>query len=150
MGCPFRELLVEAPIGYCFVNPLKPRPTAGLCRDKLAVSQTSDGHCRSLTPNPPALSRSCLLALLSSLTLSTRCDGGRIQRFDGGGEMTDEKLERQQRERQAMRQAIANYAGPITKCPPGRTTKDRHGWPKQRTQEKARRIRNSENTPSSD
>ena len=90
--------------------------------------------------------RSCLLALLSSLTLSTRCDGGRIQRFDGGGEMTDEKLERQQRERQA----IANYAGPITKCPPGRTTKDRHGWPKQRTQEKARRIRNSENTPSSD
>jgi hypothetical protein len=94
--------------------------------------------------------RSCLLALLSSLTLSTRCDGGRIQRFDGGGEMTDEKLERQQRERQAMRQAIANYAGPITKCPPGRTTKDRHGWPKQRTQEKARRIRNSENTPSSD
>ena len=24
MGRPFRELLVEAPIGYCFVNPLKP------------------------------------------------------------------------------------------------------------------------------
>jgi hypothetical protein len=78
------------------------------------------------------LSRSCLPALLSSLTLSTRSDGGRIQSlgFDGGSEMiTDEKLERlperlerQQREREAMRQAIAAYTGPITKCPPGKST----------------------------
>jgi hypothetical protein len=42
-------------------------------------------------------------------------------RFDGGTEMITslEKLERQQREREAMRQAIAAYTGPITKCPPG-------------------------------
>jgi hypothetical protein len=33
-----------------------------------------------------------------------------------------EKRERQQREREAMRQAIAAYTGPITKCPPGRST----------------------------
>jgi hypothetical protein len=51
--------------------------------------------------------------------------------FAGDGEMRftqrtaeteTEKLERQQREREAMRQAIAAYTGPITKCPPGKTT----------------------------
>ena len=30
-----------------------------------------------------------------------------------------ERLERQQREREAMRSAIAAYPGPVTKCPPG-------------------------------
>ena len=43
-------------------------------------------------------------------------------KFDGGGEMITaeseaEKRERQHREREAMRQAIAAYTGPITKCP---------------------------------
>jgi hypothetical protein len=33
-----------------------------------------------------------------------------------------EKLERQEREREAMRQAIAAYTGPITKCPAYRST----------------------------
>ena len=66
-----------------------------------------------------------------------------------GGEMTDEKRERQQYEREEMRKAIAAYTGPVTKCPPGRTTKDRHGWPRQRTAENAR-IRNAETTPSGD
>ena len=33
-----------------------------------------------------------------------------------------EKLEREQREREAMRQAIAAYTGPVTKCPPGKST----------------------------
>ena len=63
--------------------------------------------------------------------------------------MTDEKRERQQYEREEMRKAIAAYTGPVTKCPPGRTTKDRHGWPRQRTAENAR-IRNAETTPSGD
>jgi hypothetical protein len=33
-----------------------------------------------------------------------------------------ERLERQQREREAMRQAVAEYRGPVTKCPPGKTS----------------------------
>ena len=33
-----------------------------------------------------------------------------------------EKLERLQREREQMRQAIANYSGPVTKCPQGKTS----------------------------
>ena len=33
-----------------------------------------------------------------------------------------EKQERQQRELEAMRQAIAAYTGPVTKCPPFKTT----------------------------
>jgi hypothetical protein len=60
-----------------------------------------------------------------------------------------ERLERQQREREAMRQAIGAYTGPVTKCPPGKAA---GGWPRRRTQdqpEKAR-IPNSENTPRSD
>jgi hypothetical protein len=38
----------------------------------------------------------------------------------GVARCTREKLERQQREREAMQQAIAAYTGPITKCPPGK------------------------------
>ena len=37
-------------------------------------------------------------------------------------ETEHEKRERQQREREAMRQAIATYTGPISKCPPGVST----------------------------
>jgi hypothetical protein len=66
---------------------------------------------------------------------------------DGGGEMINEKLERQQREREAMQKAIAAYKGPITKCPPGKAA---GGWPRPRTssqdQPEKARIRNSENT----
>jgi hypothetical protein len=66
---------------------------------------------------------------------------------DGGGEMINEKLERQQREREAMQKAIAAYKGPITKCPPGKAA---GGWPRRRTwsqdQPEKARIRNSENT----
>jgi hypothetical protein len=113
---------------------------------KLAVGQTFDGLCRSLTQTGYTLSRSCLLALL---TLSTRHDSGRIgSSIRWGGEMITslEKLEQQQREREAMRQAIAAYTGPITKCPPGRAGKDSQVVARRRAQEKAR-IRNSENTP---
>ena len=50
--------------------------------------------------------------------------------LDGGGEMITqrteesdlERWERQQRELEEMWQAIANYTGPITKCPPGKST----------------------------
>jgi septal ring factor EnvC (AmiA/AmiB activator) len=53
-------------------------------------------------------------------------------------ESKHEKLERQQREREreAMRQAVAAYAGPITKCPPYKTTdplarpRGRLRWPR--------------------
>ena len=48
---------------------------------------------------------------------------------------TAEKLERQQREREAMRQAIAAYTGPITKCPPGRST---NALPRRRRKETPR------------
>ena len=37
-------------------------------------------------------------------------------------ESKHEKLEREQREREQMRQAIAAYRGPVTKCPPYKTT----------------------------
>ena len=47
-------------------------------------------------------------------------------------ETETERLERQQREREAMRQAIADYTGPVTKCPPGKTTSDPYGPGKQR------------------
>jgi hypothetical protein len=40
--------------------------------------------------------------------------------------ITHEKLERQQREREAMRQAVAAYTGPITKCPPGKAAGGAH------------------------
>ena len=48
--------------------------------------------------------------------------------LDGGGEMITqrteesdlERWERQQRELEEMWQAIANYTGPVTKCPPGK------------------------------
>jgi hypothetical protein len=50
-----------------------------------------------------------------------------------------EKLERQEREREAMRQAIAAYTGPVTKCPPGRST---NAWlsKKKRPPRSVRRI----------
>ena len=38
-----------------------------------------------------------------------------------------ERLERQQREREAMRSAIASYPGRVTKCPPGKSTSDPYG-----------------------
>jgi hypothetical protein len=50
---------------------------------------------------------------------------------------TAEKLERQQREREAMRQAIAAYTGPITKCPPGRST---NALPRRRRKETPRFV----------
>jgi hypothetical protein len=55
----------------------------------------------------------------------------------------DTEKERQQREREAMRQAIAAYTGPITKSSPGRAGKDSQVVAKRRKQEKAR-IRNAE------
>jgi hypothetical protein len=64
--------------------------------------------------------------------------------FAEDGEMiTDEKLERlcekverQRRELEEMQRAIAAYAGPITKCPPFKTTdpsarpRGRPRWPR--------------------
>jgi hypothetical protein len=64
--------------------------------------------------------------------------------FAGDGEMiTDEnlerlreKVERQRRELEEMQRAIAAYTGPITKCPPFRTTdpsarpRGRPRWPR--------------------
>jgi hypothetical protein len=47
-------------------------------------------------------------------------------------ESEQEKRERQQREREQMRQAIADYIGPITKCPRGKTTSDPYGLGKHR------------------
>ena len=50
-----------------------------------------------------------------------------------------EKLEREQREREQMRQAVAAYSGPVTKCPPFKTTdplarpKGRPRWPRRIT-----------------
>ena len=38
-------------------------------------------------------------------------------------ESKHEKLEREQREREQMRQAVAAYASPIIKCPPFRTNR---------------------------
>jgi hypothetical protein len=50
-------------------------------------------------------------------------------------ESKHEKLEREQREREQMREAIAAYSGPVTRIPPGKTTwgwlrsaKQRPGW----------------------
>ena len=37
-------------------------------------------------------------------------------------ESKQERRERQQRELEQMRQAVANYSGPITKCPPYKTS----------------------------
>ena len=90
---------------------------------KLAVGQTSDGLCRMYAdPN-----RIHALSFVPS-RLSARCAGGRIRIPIWGSKMQrteespQERLERQEREREQMRQAIAAYAGPVTKCPPGRTS----------------------------
>jgi RNA-directed DNA polymerase len=65
----------------------------------------------------------------------------------GGPEMPaeseQEKRERQQREREQMRQAIASYKGPITLCPPGRST---NVQPRRRGEQK-KTPTGSENTP---
>jgi hypothetical protein len=50
-----------------------------------------------------------------------RFGNGELQRE----ESKHEKLEREQREREQMRQAVAAYSGPITKCPRGKTS-DQH------------------------
>ena len=42
-----------------------------------------------------------------------------------------EKVERQRRELEEMQRAIAAYTGPVTKCPPFKTT-DPHARPKGR------------------
>jgi hypothetical protein len=56
-----------------------------------------------------------------------------------------EKLERQQREREEMRQAVAAYTGPITKCPPGKST---NVLPRRRAHDEQKKTPTSENTPS--
>jgi hypothetical protein len=63
--------------------------------------------------------------------------------------ITPEKLERQQREREAMRQAIAAYTGPITKCSPGRSTNvlPRRRPSSQDQQKETPTLVGSENTP---
>ena len=43
-----------------------------------------------------------------------------------------EKRERQEREREEMRQAIADYKGPVTICPRGKSTSDPYGLGKHR------------------
>src|SRR5262249_25647666 len=73
----------------------------------------------------------------------------------GGGEMiTREKLERQQREREAMQQAIAAYTGPITKCPPGKAAEgpprrraSSQDQPKNAPTQNSEDIRNADFTP---
>jgi hypothetical protein len=92
----------------------------------------------AIVPVPPFLSS-------VPSRLSSRCTGGRIPSLDGDDEMIhtqrtaeseSEKRERQKREREAMRQAVANYTGPVTKCPPFKTTdplarpKGRPRWPR--------------------
>ena len=62
--------------------------------------------------------------------------GGVMQRT---AESLQEKLERQQREREEMRQAIAAYTGPVTKIPQGKTAAQA-GIYRRRTQT---RIRNA-------
>ena len=61
-------------------------------------------------------------------------------------ESETEKRERRQREREAMRQAVASYTGPITKCPPGKST---NVLPRRRVQGEQKKTRTgySENSP---
>ncbi|MFZ0348259.1 MAG: hypothetical protein WBV51_25220 [Pseudolabrys sp.] len=47
-------------------------------------------------------------------------------------ESKHEKLEREQREREQMRLAIADYKGPVTICPRGKSTSDPYGLGKHR------------------
>jgi hypothetical protein len=53
-----------------------------------------------------------------------------------------EKRERQQRELEAMRLAVAAYTGPVTKCPAGRTT-DPHAVRPFRGRTRRARFRNA-------
>ena len=55
-----------------------------------------------------------------------------------------EKQERQQRELEAMRQAIAAYTGPITKCLPGQVSPNVQ--PRRRLGEQKKTL-TAENTP---
>jgi lipopolysaccharide/colanic/teichoic acid biosynthesis glycosyltransferase len=71
------------------------------------------------------------LLVRAAPTLSSRFAGGRTEipiwewRTMQREESKHEKLEREQREREQMRQAVAAYSGPITKCPRGKTS-DQH------------------------
>jgi len=62
--------------------------------------------------------------------------------------ITESKQERQEREREEMRQAVANYTGPVTKCPPGKST---NVLPRRRVsshgEQKKTPTGSSENTP---
>ena len=53
-------------------------------------------------------------------------------------ETETEKRERQQRELEQMRQAIADYKGPVTICPRGKSTSDPYGLGKHRQRPHAR------------
>ena len=65
--------------------------------------------------------------------LSQNSLGNGKMRFTQRTQETEaERLERQQREREAMRSAIASYPGPVTKCPPGKSTSDPYGLGKHR------------------
>ena len=97
-------------------------------------------------PKMPAGGPSLALDYFVNAALCSCCDGGSVgASIRGGGEMTDEKLERRQREREAMRQAIAAYTGPITKCPPGTSP---NVLPRRRQgEQKKTPTGSSENTP---
>ena len=110
----------------------------------------SQGHQRPVAENQKTedAGRGPSLALdyFVNAALCSCCDGGSVgASIRGGGEMTDEKLERRQREREAMRQAIAAYTGPITKCPPGTSP---NVLPRRRQgEQKKTPTGSSENTP---
>jgi hypothetical protein len=79
-------------------------------------SLTQTGYTlSSFVPPPP-----CRAASLAAEP-RFRFGNGELQRE----ESKHEKLEREQREREQMRQAVAAYSGPITKCPRGKTS-DQH------------------------
>jgi hypothetical protein len=86
------------------------------------------------------------LSLVRAFSLPSPCRAAALaaefSSSKGKGEMQEseaEKQERQQRELEAMRQAIAAYTGPVTKCPPFKTTdpiarpRGRPRWPRRIT-----------------